>query len=186
MPYHPREPAFSDLKLAKRLSFPVDITVPFCGWVGCRVASQEAAVVLGPPMLTDETDGCGTGDLWAYEFRCGLKLAIQIPHMTCYPGEIWIDSLEIDHALRHLPFHIDDLSPMHPEAIAEMSAEIIQRYPQRETEVIQLKAFQVWRIDDNGNVFTVGEPTSERDARCLVAQYEARGHKQMYWVARAK
>jgi hypothetical protein len=106
--------------------------------------------------------------------------------MTCYPGEIWIDSLEIDHALRHLPFHIDDLSPMHPEAIAEMSAEIIQRYPQRETEVIQLKAFQVWRIDDNGNVFTVGEPTSERDARCLVAQYEARGHKQMYWVARAK
>ena len=46
-----------------------------------------------------------------------------------------------------------------------------------------LHAFQVWRIDDNGNVFTVGEPTSERDAHCLVAQYEARGHKQMYWVA---
>ena len=47
-------------------------------------------------------------------------------------------------------------------------------------------AFQVWRIDDNGNVFTVGEPTSERDARCLVAMYEARGHKQMYWVAPVK
>ena len=47
-------------------------------------------------------------------------------------------------------------------------------------------AFQVWRIDDNGNVFAVGEPTSERDARCLVAQFKARGHKQTYWVERAE
>lgn len=47
-------------------------------------------------------------------------------------------------------------------------------------------AFQVWRIDDNGNVFTVGEPTSERDARGQVAMYEARGHKQTYWVEPAK
>jgi hypothetical protein len=45
---------------------------------------------------------------------------------------------------------------------------------------------QVWRIDDNGNVFAVGEPASEHDARCLVQQYEERGHKQMYWVAPVK
>lgn len=46
--------------------------------------------------------------------------------------------------------------------------------------------FQVWRIDDNGNVFAVGEPTSDRDARCQLAMYEARGHKQTYWVERVK
>jgi hypothetical protein len=58
--------------------------------------------------------------------------------------------------------------------------------PEPRAEIESLRAFQVWRIDDNGNVFAVGEPTSERDARCLVQQYEARGHKQMYWVAAAK
>jgi hypothetical protein len=53
-------------------------------------------------------------------------------------------------------------------------------------EIESLSAFQVWRIDGNGNVFAVGEPTSERDARCLVQQYEDRGHKQMYWVTPVK
>jgi diamine N-acetyltransferase len=56
---------------------------------------------------------------------------------------------------------------------------IVMKRPQQ----LELNVFQVWRIDDNGNVFTVGEPTSERDARCLVAEFEARGHKQMYRVA---
>jgi hypothetical protein len=58
--------------------------------------------------------------------------------------------------------------------------------PQRSTEIESLRAFQVWRIDDNANVFAVGEPASEHDARCLVQQYEERGHKQMYWVAPVK
>lgn len=42
--------------------------------------------------------------------------------------------------------------------------------------------WSVWRIDDNGNVFLVREGISEQKARQLAAEFEARGHKQMYWV----
>lgn len=186
MLYRPREPALSELKQAKRLAFPVAISYPLCGFIGCRLSAKQVAEALGPPHLTDEIDGAGTGDLWAYEFACGLKLFVQIPHAAYHPGEIVMDSPEISHALRHLPFHESDLVPMSPQARAEICKAIIDRYPQRRAEIESLHAFQVWRIDDNGNVFAVGEPTSEGDARCLVAQFEARGHKQTYWVERAK
>ena len=43
--------------------------------------------------------------------------------------------------------------------------------------------WSVWRIDDNGNVFLVREQLTEADARKLATDFEARGHKQMYWVA---
>ena len=42
----------------------------------------------------------------------------------------------------------------------------------------------VWRIDDNGNTFVVRERLSREEADRLVAEFEARGHKQMYWVER--
>lgn len=42
--------------------------------------------------------------------------------------------------------------------------------------------WSVWRIDDNGNVFLVRAELSESAARQLAAEFEARGHKQMYWV----
>ncbi len=44
---------------------------------------------------------------------------------------------------------------------------------------------QRWRVnrqDDNGNVYMVAETASEADA-CSIAQlFDARAHKQMYWV----
>lgn len=40
----------------------------------------------------------------------------------------------------------------------------------------------VFRIDDNGNVFTVRTELSRDEAERLVAEFEARGHKQMYWA----
>jgi hypothetical protein len=186
MQYRPREPALSELKEAKRLAFPVAISYPLCGFIGCRLGPKQVAEALGPPMLTNVIDGAGRGDLWGYEFACGQKLLVQIPHASYHPGEIVFDSPEISHALRHLPFHERDLEPMSLEALAERCKDIIGWYPQRRAEIESLHAYQVWRIDDNGNVFAVGEPTSERDARCIVAQFEARGHKQTYWVERAK
>ena len=42
----------------------------------------------------------------------------------------------------------------------------------------------VWRIDDNGNTFVVQEHLEREEADRLVAEFTARGHKQMYWVAR--
>lgn len=46
-----------------------------------------------------------------------------------------------------------------------------------------------WRIvrqDDNGNLYVVAEVETEQAARELAAQYEARGHKQMYSVERVE
>ena len=43
----------------------------------------------------------------------------------------------------------------------------------------------VWRQDDNGNQFEVARKATRADAEQLAAVMEARGHKQLYWVAEA-
>lgn len=43
----------------------------------------------------------------------------------------------------------------------------------------------VWRQDDNGNRFEVARKDSRTDAEELAAVMQARGHKQLYWVAKA-
>jgi hypothetical protein len=40
----------------------------------------------------------------------------------------------------------------------------------------------VHRQDDNGNRFVVQTGLSQADADRLVAELEARGHKQLYWT----
>jgi hypothetical protein len=41
----------------------------------------------------------------------------------------------------------------------------------------------VWRQDDNGNRYVVRRLASRAAAEKLAAELEARGHKQLYWVA---
>jgi hypothetical protein len=43
----------------------------------------------------------------------------------------------------------------------------------------------VWRQDDNGNRFVVTRRASRVEAEEVAAEMEARGHKQLYWVAAA-
>jgi ferredoxin len=42
--------------------------------------------------------------------------------------------------------------------------------------------WRVWRQDDNGNRFALGDALDEDEARRLAADYERRGHKQLYWA----
>ncbi len=42
--------------------------------------------------------------------------------------------------------------------------------------------FEVWRLDDNGNEALVDVLASEATATCVVQSYEARLHKQTYFV----
>ncbi|WNG42339.1 hypothetical protein F0U61_37060 [Archangium violaceum] len=51
----------------------------------------------------------------------------------------------------------------------------------RETEP---ESWTVWRQDDHGNRFPMDVLATERTARCLANLYEARAHKQSYWVER--
>jgi hypothetical protein len=46
-----------------------------------------------------------------------------------------------------------------------------------------VKRFVLWRMDDNGNEFVVARYERREDAEAARDRYEARGHKQMYWVA---
>jgi hypothetical protein len=42
--------------------------------------------------------------------------------------------------------------------------------------------WSVWRTDDTGNTFLVRENLSHEEATRLVAEFEARGHKQTYFA----
>jgi len=42
----------------------------------------------------------------------------------------------------------------------------------------------VFRIDDNGNQFLIREGLSLKEANQVVQEFEARGHKQVYWAER--
>lgn len=42
--------------------------------------------------------------------------------------------------------------------------------------------FSVWRLDDNNNEFLVRDGLTEEEALALVREFEARGHRQAYWV----
>jgi hypothetical protein len=44
----------------------------------------------------------------------------------------------------------------------------------------------VWRTDDTGNTFLVRENVTREAAEQLVAQFEARGHKQTYFAEKQK
>ncbi|MER7583411.1 SPOR domain-containing protein [Kitasatospora sp. NPDC097691] len=42
--------------------------------------------------------------------------------------------------------------------------------------------YRVMRQDDNGNRFLVADGLDGAEAHRLAAEFEARGHKQLYWV----
>ena len=45
------------------------------------------------------------------------------------------------------------------------------------------RTWVVHRQDDNGNRFVVQTGLSRQEAERLVAEFEAHGHKQVYWAA---
>ncbi|GAA2776132.1 NUDIX domain-containing protein [Kitasatospora aburaviensis] len=45
-----------------------------------------------------------------------------------------------------------------------------------------MDTFRVMRQDDNGNRFPVADGLARDEAERLAAEFEARGHKQLYWV----
>lgn len=47
-------------------------------------------------------------------------------------------------------------------------------------------SWAVWRQDDSGNKFVMEANLTEEQARLLVADFEAKGHKQTYWVSDEK
>jgi UDP-N-acetyl-2-amino-2-deoxyglucuronate dehydrogenase len=46
------------------------------------------------------------------------------------------------------------------------------------------ETWAVWRTDDTGNTFLVRDNLTHEEALRLVAEFEARGHKQTYFAER--
>ena len=46
--------------------------------------------------------------------------------------------------------------------------------------------WSVWRSDDNGNTFIVRDGLSPEEAERLVAEFTARGHKQLYFTQKSE
>jgi len=44
----------------------------------------------------------------------------------------------------------------------------------------------LWRQDDNGNKFHIKDFENESEADSKALEFEARGHKQTYWVEKIK
>jgi hypothetical protein len=61
-------------------------------------------------------------------------------------------------------------------------AEGIMTEPKHDTESLSQGTWAVHRQDDNGNQFVVQQHLSHEEALRLVAEFEARGHKQLYWA----
>lgn len=47
-------------------------------------------------------------------------------------------------------------------------------------------SWSIWRQDDNGNVMLVKSALTRSEALQLISEYEAQGHKQMYWAQEQK
>lgn len=129
----------------------------------------------GKPVLVDlDSNGVGLFDAWLIRFPCGLEVALWLFHLRPdltpiidrnEPAvvEIYANRSEQRHILFHLGFTRDEVEWI-PEAPAE-------------------PCWQVWRLDDNGNEYEVAGLTSACKAEAMVEEFEARGHKQTYWVA---
>ncbi len=165
------------------LSLPVNFPdiPPFL--VVADVPPETARDVLGPPMLTEWVDGLGDNDFWALEYPCGLQVVIQSMH-TGRGIMAYADSPEVNHVSRHFPFADEDCHRISDSDLESNLALLLGAFPERKDEFDSLYSFQVWRQGDDGNPFTIDGPTSERDAKCRVAELDALGHKQLYWYSR--
>ncbi len=170
----------------KRLALPVafpDIPSYLAGIQG--ITCDEVRARLGEPSSISDEQGLGPTEVLAFEYACGLQLVYLFYQLV---GNLIVsaDSPEVRHTIRHMPFPSDRIEWIPADGLENELKLLVKRFPHRAAEVKDLTAFQVRRIDDNGNVFTVDDSTSERDARCRVQQLDRLGHKQIYWHERRK
>jgi hypothetical protein len=129
----------------------------------------------GPPLEFDlDSNGIGLFDATGLRFSCGLELGLSRFHLgrglrtidpAVEPSQYEVYANDLDAA--HVAFHLGI-------PLAAMS-----RWPNAPTPVPVI----VMRADDNGNQCEVCRVTSRCEAEAIAASYEARGHKQTYWVA---
>jgi hypothetical protein len=144
----------------------------------CKTTRTALVAALGaPPMPGLDSHGLGLFDAWALRFPCGLEVTVWLFHLApdgtgleVAPDElanveIHANARDTEHILFHLPFKVGEVSKWVPD-----------------TTVAASRDWTLLRQDDGGNRFEVSSFTSRCEAEAAAAEFEARGHKQMYWV----
>ncbi len=128
-------------------------------------------------------DGLGLFDALCVRFPCGLEVGLARFHLgkqlRMIDPEVDPSTYEI-HAsqrdLSHIAFHL------------EVPLESMSLWTDRDGIPADpaLNAVIVMRTDDNGNDVEVKRLTNRCEAEALVRELEARGHKQLYWIAESR
>ncbi len=98
---------------------------------------------------------------WSLRADCGLLVQLSQSFLSADRLTLAVATGEVPHALMHLPF----------------AATVTWQKPTRKPQ-----GPRVVRIDEAGNQFEVMVLPSLASARCVVAQFEARGHHQQHVV----
>jgi hypothetical protein len=151
------------------------VTSPPLAAFKAMAATLEAR--LGPPAARDlDSNGVGLFDAHCLRFCCGLEVVLWRFHLDAQlrtidpavePSRFEIHASQRD--LEHIAFHL------------EVPVEQMDLWTDP-LVVVAPRAVVVMRTDDNANEVEVKRVTSRCEAESLVQMYEARGHKQSYWI----
>lgn len=149
-----------------------------------NVPRRSIAEWVGADSNEEWSDGLGNANHFAVEFDCGLIVAFE-----CYDegDAVFVVATEPapQHVKRHLSHWDSNLEnifdcdgPMSDRRV------VLDSFLERMPHLLESNCYQLMRQGDDGNQFPIGEPTSKLDASCWMAELEARGHKQTYWIVK--
>lgn len=147
-------------------------------WTSPPLAVFEAIATtietrFGPPSERHlDSNGVGLFDALCLGFACGLEVGL-----SRFDGATELSRFEVhanERDIAHIAFHVGvPIAGMHlwtdrdgVPLVATLRCSVI-----------------VMRTDDNGNDVEVKRLTNRCEAAALVHAYEARGHKQTYWIS---
>lgn len=145
--------------------------------------TAEIEARFGPPSVRDlDSSGLGPVDAHLLRFSCGLELALwrfqlgpQGEPIDAAVEPCWYDVYASEPvALDHVAFHLELAGAQLGPALEG---------PDGPRAAAAARSVRVMRTDDNGNDVEVARVTSRCEAEALAAEYERRGHKQLYWIA---
>ena len=159
-------------------------TLPRVSWsspplLSFRASRATLEGALGVPQIANaDSNGLGPFDAWAIRFECGLEVwvwlfqlrsdgsTIDDPHELAN-AEVHANEPREKHILFHLTVPVTDLGHWDPSPVVPEPLD-----------------WCLVRQDDNGARFEIARYPSRCEAMAHTATFEARGHKQTYWVER--
>jgi hypothetical protein len=151
------------------------------GLAGFVTMAPPIEARFGPPVARDlDSNGLGLFDVRCLRFPCGLEVALWQfqrgdqqqeldPATEPFMFEIHANQRDLAHIAFHLEVPLETMSVWTDHdgvPLATAPSTVI-----------------VMRTDDNGNDVEVRRLTNRCEATALVREYEARAHKQTYWIA---